>query len=72
MTICWFFFSKEFWDLTEADVMGMLKEFQQGTPDLNCLNKSYLFLLPEYAGAIKVGHYRPIALSNWIYISNFG
>ena len=53
--------------MTEADAMGMLEEIRRGTTALDRLNKSHLFLLPKHAGAIGVGDYRPIALSNSIY-----
>ena len=62
------FFFDEFGDLTEADVMGMLEKFRHCTTDLDRPNKSHLFLLPKHAGAIRVGNYPPIALSNSIYL----
>jgi hypothetical protein len=62
------FFDKEFWPVVKADVMEGIKEFQEGNSGFERINQSYLFLLPKKQGAESLQEFRPIALTNSIYL----
>ena len=61
-------FYKEFWALAKGDVMATLEELRSPQANMEKINKSYLFMLPKRQGAESIDDYRPIALSNSIYL----
>ena len=61
-------FYKEFWALVKGDVMATLEELRSPQANMEKINKSYLFMLPKRQGAENVNDYRPISLSNSIYL----
>ena len=62
------FFYKDFWDLVGPDVMATLEELCQENCGIERINKLHLFLLPKHQGADRVEDFRPISLSNSIYL----
>ena len=62
------FFYSEYWGLVRSEVMATLEEFQHGTRDMMKINKSHLFFLPKCQGANRLKAFRPISLSNSIYL----
>ncbi|XP_078429384.1 uncharacterized protein LOC144701450 [Wolffia australiana] len=62
------FFYKEFWSEVKDDVIATLGELRNPQTNMERINKSFLFLLPKRQGAENVGDYRPISLSNSIYL----
>ena len=62
------FFYKELWDIVGSEVMGVIREFQSGNFGFERINRSYLFLLPKTPGAESFQEFRPIALSNSLYL----
>ena len=62
------FFYREMWNVVKMDVMKVIHEFELGNSGFERLNKSYLFLLPKKSSAENFSDYRPIALSNSIYL----
>ena len=64
-------FYKEFWALVKGDVMATLEELRSPQANMEKINKSYLFMLPKRQGAKSINDYRPIALSNSIYLFFF-
>ena len=62
------FFYKELWSVVKVDVLNVIHEFELGNSGFERLNKSYLFLLPKKSCAERFSDYRPIALSNSIYL----
>ena len=61
-------FYKEFWAMVKGDVMATLEELRSPQANIEKINKSYLFMLPKRQGAESVNDYRPISLSNSIYL----
>ena len=61
-------FYKEFWAVVKGDVMATLEELRSPQANMERINKSYLFMLPKRQGAENVNDYRPISLSNSIYL----
>ena len=61
-------FYKEFWALVKGDVMATLEELRSPQANMERINKSYLFMFPKRQGAESVNDYRPISLSNSIYL----
>ena len=61
-------FYEEFWALAKGDVMVTLEELRSPQANMEKINKSYLFMLPKRQGAESINDYRPIALSNSIYL----
>ena len=62
------FFFIEYWDVEKSEVLRTLDELCTGNRRLERINKSYLFLLPKCLGAVRVRDFRPISLSNSIYL----
>ena len=62
------FFYKECWDVIGPEVMAVMEEFHAGRCQMESLNKVYLVFLPKTAGAEYTGNFRPISLSNSIYL----
>ena len=48
--------------------MAVLEEFRDGWCHMENLNKVYLVLLPKTTGAEQISDFRPISLSNSIYL----
>ena len=62
------FFYKECWNVVGPEVMAVLKEFRGNRCHMERLNRAYLVLIPKTAGAENIGDFRPISLSNSIYL----
>ena len=62
------FFYKECWDMLGPEVMQLMGDFHAGRCQMEWLNKVYLVLIPKVPGAEQIGDFRPIALSNSIYL----
>ena len=62
------FFYLECWDIVGAEVMAMIEDFRVGRCNMDWLNKAYIILLPKVEGAELIGDFRPISLSNSIYL----
>jgi hypothetical protein len=62
------FFYREMWSVVGNEVMEVIREFEKGNAGFDKINKSYLFLLPKTLGAEKFSDFRPISLSNSIYL----
>ena len=45
-----------------------MEEFHIGTCQMGRINRAYITLLPKVSGAERVGDFRPISLSNNIYL----
>ena len=62
------FFYKDCWARVGPDVMALMEEFYAGTCRMDRINRAYITLLPKISGAERVGDFRPISLSNSIYL----
>ena len=62
------FFYLECWDIVGAEVMALIEEFRVGRCNMDRLNKAYIILIPKVEGAELIGDFRPISLSNSIYL----
>ena len=62
------FFYLECWDVVGAEVMALIEDFKVGRCNMDRLNKAYIILLPKVEGAELIGDFRPISLSNSIYL----
>ena len=62
------FFYSDCWDTVGPDVMATLEDFQVGRCNLDRLNRAYIALIPKVSGAEHVRDFRPISLSNSIYL----
>ena len=62
------FFYKDCWDRVAPDVMALMDEFHAGSARIDSINRAYIALLPKVQGANQVGDFRPISLSNIIYL----
>ena len=62
------FFYKECWDLVRLELLSVMEDFHAGRCQKENLNKVYLILLPKTVGAESIGDFRPISLSNSIYL----
>ena len=62
------FFYKDCWDTVGHEVMEALEEFREGRCQMDRLNKAYIVLLPKVHGAEQIGDFRPISLSNSLYL----
>ena len=62
------FFFKDCWAQVGPDVMELMEEFHAGTCRMDCINWAYITFLPKTSGAERVGDFRPISLSNIIYL----
>ena len=62
------FFYKDCWARVGPDVMALMEEFYAGTSRTDHINRAYITLLPKTLGAERVGDFRPISLSNSIYL----
>ena len=48
--------------------MSTIEDFRSGRCNMDRLNKAYIILLPKVEGAEQIGDFRPISLSNSIYL----
>ena len=48
--------------------MALMEEFHAGTCHMGRINRAYITLLPKVSRAERVGDFRPISLSNSIYL----
>ena len=62
------FFYKECWDVLGPEVMRVMRDFHEGRCQMERLNKVFLVLIPKIPRAEQIGDFRPIALSNSIYL----
>ena len=62
------FFYQNCWNLVGPEVMAMIEEFYIGVCNMNRMNKAFLVLIPKCPGAEQVRDFRPISLSNSIYL----
>ena len=62
------FFYKDCWDTLAPELMQLMDDFYAGRCQIERLNKVHIVLLPKTPGAEMIGDFRPIALSNSIYL----
>ena len=62
------FFYKDCWDTVGHEVMAALEDFRAGRCHMDWLNRAYIVLLPKVQGAEQIGDFRPISLSNSLYL----
>ena len=62
------FFYKDCWARVGPDIMAIMAEFHAGTSRMDRINQAFITLLPKAPGAERVGDFRPISLSNSIYL----
>ena len=62
------FFYKNCWDTLAPELMQLMDDFYAGRCQMERLNKVHIVLLPKTPGAKMIGEFRPIALSNSIYL----
>ena len=62
------FFYTECWAKVGPDVMATIEEFRAGRCNMDQLNRAYIVLIPKVQGAERIGDFRPISLSNSIYL----
>ena len=48
--------------------MVALEDFRAGRCQMDRLNKAYIMLLPKVQGEEQIGDFRPISLSNSLYL----
>ena len=48
--------------------MATIKDFCSGRCNMNRINRAYIVLIPKVQGAEQIGDFRPISLSNSIYL----
>ena len=54
--------------MVRHEVMATLEEFRVGRCQMDWLNKAYIVLIPKIQGAEQIGDFRPISLSNSLYL----
>ena len=62
------FFYSEWWDAVRPEVMATIEDFWVGRCNMNWINRAYIVLIPKVQGAEQIGDFRPISLSNSIYL----
>ena len=62
------FFYKNCWALVGPNIIALMEEFHTITCRMGQINQAYITLLPKTSGAERVGDFRPIFLSNSIYL----
>ena len=62
------FFYKDCWDTVGQEVMAALEDFRAGRCHMDMLNRAYIVLLPKVQGADQICEFRPISLSNSLYL----
>ena len=62
------FFYSECWDAVGPEVMATIEDFRAGRCNMNRINRAYIVRIPKVQGAEQIGDFRPISLSNFIYL----
>ena len=62
------FFYKDCWDTVGHEVMAALEDFRAGRCNMDRLNRAFIVLLPTVQGAEQIRDFRPISLSNSLYL----
>ena len=62
------FFYNQCWDRVAPDVMALMNEFHARSARMDSIHRAYIALLHKVQGAEQVGDFRPISLSNSIYL----
>ena len=62
------FFYRDCWDAVGPEVMATIEDFWAGLCNMDRLNRAYIILIPKVEGAERIGDFRPISLSNSIYL----
>ena len=62
------FFYKDCWDTVGHEVMAALEDFRANRCNMDRLNKAFIVLLQKVQGAEQIGDFRPISLSNSLYL----
>ena len=62
------FFYKDCWDTVRHEVMAALEDFRTRRCHMERLNRAYIVLLPKVQGEEQIGDFRPISLSNSLYL----
>ena len=62
------FFYLECWDEVGAEVMATIEDFRVNRCNMDHLLRVYIILLPKVEGVEHIGDFRPILLSNSIYL----
>ena len=62
------FFYRDCWDTVGPEVMATIEDFWAGRCNMDRLNRAYIILIPKVEGAERIGDFRPISLSNSIYL----
>ena len=62
------FFYKDCWDTERHEVMAALEDFRAGRCHMDRLNRAYIVLLPKVQGPEQIGDFRPISLTNSLYL----
>jgi hypothetical protein len=57
-------FMKKCWNIIRGDFYDLCKDFSLGTANLQCINKSYITLVPKTNNPETVSDYRPVSLMN--------
>ena len=59
-----FIFYQQFWEVIKGDVMALVRDFENGTLDVQRLNYSIVTLIPKEPDAKNMRKFRPISLLN--------
>ena len=62
------FLYRDCWDVVGSEVLATIEEFWAGRCNMDRLNRAYIILLSKVEGAERIGDFRPISLSNSIYL----
>jgi hypothetical protein len=57
-------FMKRFWQIIKQDFYSLCDEFNNGIVNLECINSSYITLVPKTSNPETVNDFRPISLLN--------
>lgn len=57
-------FMKKCWTTVRSDFYALCEEFHSGTANLDCINNSFVTLVPKVENPETVNDFRPIALLN--------
>ena len=61
------FFLMIFWEVVE-DVMAIFQAMLEGSCQLYRINRFLIFLIPKKEGAKTLDNFKPISISNYIYL----